>query len=433
MRYYNLKNPHPKVGFRDAVIRGISSDMGLFMPEIIPVMERSFFERLPDLTLTQIAVEVGARYVGSDIPRLELERICSEAFDFPVVMREIDGRKQVLELFHGPTAAFKDFGARFMAGCFSYFASHDGMRTVVLVATSGDTGGAIASSFLGVEGVDVIILYPSGKVSVLQENQMATLGQNITAVEVEGTFDDCQAMVKGALTTVDAGNRIRLTSANSINIARLIPQSFYYYYAVGRAGGGKVISVPCGNFGNITAATMAWRSGLDIDHLVAATNINKVVPEYLSSGVYTPAVSLQTIAGAMDVGNPGNFPRLTRLFDDDFRRITSAISGYWFNDEQIKEHIRAEYERTVYILDPHGAVASLGLERYLEEHPEKSGIFVETAHPGKFTGSVEPLIGRAVEMPENLLGFPEGKKKTVVMKSGAEHLADFLTGRYLPG
>jgi threonine synthase len=430
MRYYNLKDHRLKVGFRDAVMRGISSDMGLFMPETIPVMERSFFERLPELSLTEIAIEVGAKYTDDDIPGSELERICDEAFDFPVVMREIDGRKQVLELFHGPTAAFKDFGARFMAGCFSYFASHDGMRTVVLVATSGDTGGAIAASFMGVEGVDVIIIYPSGKVSALQENQMATLGQNITAIEVEGTFDDCQAMVKGALTTTVTGNRIRLTSANSINIARLIPQSFYYYYVVGRAGGGKVISVPSGNFGNITAAAMAWRSGLDIDHLVAATNINKVVPQYLSSGVYTPAVSLQTIASAMDVGNPGNFPRLTRLFDDDYRRITSGISGCWFNDGQIREHIRAEFERTGYILDPHGAVASLGLDNYLEEHPEKSGIFVETAHPGKFSGTVEPLIGKAVEMPESLSRFLEGKKETVVMKPGSGHLADFLAGRY---
>ncbi|MDF1560649.1 MAG: threonine synthase [Bacteroidales bacterium] len=432
MRYNNLKDPRLKFGFRDAVIRGISSDMGLFMPETVPVMEPQFFERLPELSLTKIAIEVGARYVGNDIPSPELERICTEAFDFPVVLREIDGRKQVLELFHGPTAAFKDFGARFMAGCFRYFASHDGMRTVVLVATSGDTGGAIASSFLGVEGVDVMILYPSGKVSTLQENQMATLGQNITAIEVEGTFDDCQAMVKGALTTLDTGSRIRLTSANSINIARLIPQSFYYYYAVGRAGGSKVISVPSGNFGNITAAAMAWKSGLDIDHLVAATNINKVVPEYLSSGVYTPAISLQTIASAMDVGNPGNFPRLTRLFDDEFCRITSGLSGYWFDDGQIREHIRAEYERTGYILDPHGAVASLGLDSYLEEHPGKSGIFVETAHPGKFTGTVEPLIETEVEMPDSLQGFMKGKKETVVMKSGSEHLADFLTGRYSP-
>jgi threonine synthase len=433
MRYYNLKDPRIKVGFRDAVIRGISSDMGLFMPETIPVMELQFFERLPELSLAEIAVEVGARYVGKDIPLPELERICTEAFDLPVVLREIDGRKQVLELFHGPTAAFKDFGARFMAGCFGYFASHDGMRTVVLVATSGDTGGAIASSFLGVEGVDVIILYPSGKVSLLQESQMATLGQNITAIEVEGTFDDCQAMVKGALTTMDSGNRIRLTSANSINIARLIPQSFYYYYAVGRAGGNKVISVPSGNFGNITAAAMAWRSGLSIDHLVAATNINRVVPEYLSSGVYTPAVSLQTIASAMDVGNPGNFPRLTRLFDDDFSSISSAISGYWFDDGQIREHIRALFERTGYILDPHGAVASLGLDSYLEEHPEKSGIFVETAHPGKFTGTVEPLIGTNVEMPESLRGLPEGKKESVIMKAGPDQLADFLADRYSTG
>ncbi len=240
MRYYNLKDPKITAGFRDAVIRGISSDMGLFMPERIPVMDHDFFRRLPDMSLPEIAFEVGALYTGDDIPLSELRRISEEAFDFPVVMRQVDERKQVLELFHGPTAAFKDFGARFMSGCFRYFASHDDRKTVVLVATSGDTGGAIASSFLGVDGVDVIILYPSGKVSMLQENQLTTLGQNITALEVEGTFDDCQAMVKNALTLLDTRGTIRLTSANSINIARLIPQSFYYFWAIGRAGAGSV-------------------------------------------------------------------------------------------------------------------------------------------------------------------------------------------------
>lgn len=430
MRYYNLKNPRETVGFRDAVIRGISSDMGLFMPERIPVMEPEFFVRLPRMSLPEIAVEVGAQYSADEIPAHELQRICDDAFDFPVVLRKIDERKQVLELFHGPTAAFKDFGARFMAGCFRYFSSRDNKRTVVLVATSGDTGGAIASSFLGVEGVDVIILYPSGKVSMLQENQLTTLGQNITALEVEGTFDDCQAMVKMALTNLKTDDSIRITSANSINIARLIPQSFYYYYAIGQAGKGSVISVPGGNFGNITAAAMAWRSGLGIEHLVAATNINKVVPEYLSTGVFTPAVGVRTIANAMDVGNPGNFNRLRRVFDDDFNLIRHSVSGYWFDDESIRQHIREEFDRTGYILDPHGAVASLGLDSYLDEHPGSSGIFVETAHPAKFTDIVEPLIGRPVEMPECLRERLTGEKQSVVMKSGYGYLADYLTERY---
>ena len=430
MRYYNLKDPKITAGFRDAMILGISSDMGLFMPERIPVMDHDFFRRLPDMSIPEIAFEVGALYTGDDVPLSELRRITEEAFDFPVVMRQVDERKQVLELFHGPTAAFKDFGARFMSGCFRYFTSHDDKKTVVLVATSGDTGGAIASSFMGVDGIDVVILYPSGKVSMLQENQLTTLGQNITALEVEGTFDDCQAMVKRALTLLDTSGTIRLTSANSINIARLIPQSFYYLWAIGRAGAGSVISVPCGNFGNITAAALAWRSGLSMGHLVAATNINKVVPDYLATGVYSPAVSVQTIASAMDVGNPGNFDRLRQLFENDFATLQSNVSGYWFDDDRIRQHITDVYDRLGYILDPHGAVASLGLDSYLARHPRSSGIFVETAHPAKFADIIEPLIGRQLEMPDRLKKFVSGKKCTVAMKSGYGYLAEYLTERY---
>jgi len=430
MRYYNLKDNKVTAGFRDAVMRGISTDMGLFMPDRIPVMEADFFRRLPGMSLPEIAFEVGALYIGDEIPMAEFRRICEEAFDFPVILTQVDDRKQVLELFHGPTAAFKDFGARFMAGCFRYFSARDDRKTVVLVATSGDTGGAIASSFLGVEGVDVIILYPSGKVSTLQENQLTTMGQNITALEVEGTFDDCQAMAKRALSTLNTGDRIRITSANSINIARLIPQSFYYYYAVGQAGGRSVISVPGGNFGNITAAAMAWRSGLPVEHLVAATNINRVVPEYLTTGVFKPSASIRTIANAMDVGNPGNFDRLRKLFDNDFDMIRSSVSGYWFDDDRIRQHIREEYSRTGYILDPHGAVASLGLDSYLNEHRGSAGIFVETAHPAKFTGIVEPLIGVAVEMPQSLRERLTGEKQSIVMKSEYACLADYLTERY---
>jgi len=430
MRYYNLKDRKTTAGFRDAVLSAISSGSGLFMPEDIPLMGPDFFRRLPHMSLREIAVEVAVRFAGDDIPSHELERICDEAYDFPVVVREIDERKKVVELFHGPTAAFKDFGARFMAGCFGYFSSQDDIQTVVLVATSGDTGGAVASGFLGVEGVDVIILYPSGKVSLLQENQLTTLGMNITALEVEGTFDDCQAMTKNALATLDTDGRIRLTSANSINVARLIPQTFYYFYAVARAGGKCAVSVPSGNFGNITAAAMAWKSGLEIEHLIAATNINRVVPEYLATGFYRPAASIQTIASAMDVGNPSNFERLMRVFDDDFEKINSAVSGYWFNDAQIRQHIKEEYLRTGYILDPHGAVASLGLDRYLAGHPQSSGIFMETAHPAKFTDIVEPLIGKPLEIPENLDGLLSGTKHSVVMKPEYRHLAEYLAERY---
>lgn len=430
MKYYNLKDPLVKTGFREAVERGISPDMGLFMPESIPRLNDDFFRRLPSMTLPEIGIEVGSLYAGDDIPLPVMRQICEEAFDFPVVIRQLDERKQVLELFHGPTAAFKDFGARFMAGCFGYFSSRDDKRRVVLVATSGDTGGAIASSFLGVEGVDVIILYPSGKVSNLQENQLTTLGRNITAIEVEGSFDDCQAMVKSALSGSANRTNLKLTSANSINIARLIPQSFYYYYAIGRSGSGMAVSVPGGNFGNITAAAMARRSGLGIDHLVAATNVNRVVPDYLKTGIYTPAESVATIANAMDVGNPGNFVRLRRIFDDDYEAIKDSVSGYWFDDDRIREHIGQEYQRTGYLLDPHGAVASLGLEAYLNQHPGRVGIFVATAHPAKFREIVEPLTGQNVEIPESLRNFLAGKKQSVKMKPGPQNLEKYLDDRY---
>jgi threonine synthase len=431
MRYCNIRDRSIKVTFREAVSRGISADMGLFMPEIIPHMEPVFFRRLPGMTLQEIAFEVGGKYTGDEIPAGILKTICEEAFNFPVSLRKISDRKQVLELFYGPTAAFKDFGARFMAQCFRYFSETDDLKTVVLVATSGDTGGAIANSFCGMEGIDVIILYPSGKVSRLQENQMTTLGQNITALEIEGTFDDCQSMVKSAFTRLKTHGKIRLTSANSINIARLIPQSFYYYFAVSRAGfGNKIISVPSGNFGNLTAAVMAWRSGLQIEHFIAATNINNVVPEYLRTGLYSPGASVQTIASAMDVGNPSNFERLLDIFDNDRNKMSSVVSGFWFDDDQVRQHIRAEYQRSGYALDPHGAVASLGLDSFLDDHAGTSGIFVETAHPAKFSDIVEPLTGNVLPVPASLQGFLTGSKEALMMKPGSDHLEEYLRNRY---
>lgn len=431
MRYCNIRDRSISVTFREAVSRSISADMGLFMPEKIPLMEPDFFRRLPGMTLAEIAFEVGGKYIGDEIPAGTLMTICEEAFNFPVRLRKISDRKHVLELYHGPTAAFKDFGARFMAQCFRYFTETDDLKTVVLVATSGDTGGAIASSFYGMEGIDVIILFPSGKVSLLQENQMTTQGKNITALEIEGTFDDCQSMVKNAFIRLETHGRIRLTSANSINIARLIPQSFYYYFAVSRTGtGNKIISVPSGNFGNLTAAVMAWKSGLQIEHLVASTNINNVVPEYLRTGLYSPGASVQTIASAMDVGNPSNFERLLDIFDNDWNKMSSVVSGYWFDDDQIRQHIRGEYQRSGYVLDPHGAIASLGIDRYLDEHPRSSGIFVETAHPAKFSDIVEPLIGNVLPIPASLEGCLRESKKTLIMKPGYNNLEEYLRNRY---
>ncbi len=433
MKYYNLKNRKERVSFRDAAERGISSDMGLFMPERIPTPEAGFFRRLPGMSLPQVAAEIGLLYTGEDIPPDAMQQICNEAFDFPVVLRQLDERRHVLELFHGPTGAFKDIGARFMAGCFGYFSTHDNRRRVVLVATSGDTGGAIASGFLGVEGVDVIILYPSGRVSSLQENQMTTPGGNITALEVEGTFDQCQMMAKSVLAVGGEHKNIRLTSANSINIARLVPQTFYYYYALGRLGADQVLSVPSGNFGNITAAAMAWRSGLRMKQLIAATNINRVVPEYLKSGIFTPAESITTIANAMDVGNPGNFDRFRRVFDDDFETITASVTGYWYDDDAIREQISKEYERSGYILDPHGAVAGVALDNYLADHPGLQGVFVATAHPAKFADTVEPLTGKKIDMPPSLMKYLSGEKQSVTMRARTEELEEYLNETYGTG
>lgn len=431
LKYLSLKDRRVRVSFREAVSSGIAANMGLFVPERIPQISTNFFRRLRGMELPEIAFEAGSYYTGEDIPPRVLKLICEKAFDFPVILKQVSDRKYVLELFHGPTAAFKDFGARFMSHCFSYFASTDEVKTVILVATSGDTGGAIASSFLGIEGVDVIILYPSGKVSRLQENQLTTLGQNITALEVKGTFDDCQSMVKSAFARLYTSGKIRLTSANSINIARLIPQSFYYYFALSRVPeDAKIISVPSGNFGNLTAAVMAWRTGLKVKHFITSTNVNKVVPEYLRTGQYKPSQTIATIANAMDVGNPGNYERLIDLFDNDHVKITSMMSGYWFDDDCIRKHISDEYGRSGYILDPHGAVASLGLESYLDDHPGASGIFVETAHPAKFSDIIEEVIGKPPEMPDSLRVFQQGRKRSVVISPDYPSLEKYLRDTY---
>lgn len=432
MKYYNIKNHNQRVSFKEAVSQGISSDMGLFIPENIPMMDESFFKRLPEMNLPQIAFEVGSKYIGDEISSNSFKTMCDEAFNFPIQLKRINDKKYVLELFHGPTAAFKDFGARFMSQCFRSFSHSDSKRTVVLVATSGDTGGAIASSFLGIDGVDVVILYPSGKVSELQEKQLTSLGENITALEVDGTFDDCQSMVKTAFTRFEIKDKIKLTSANSINIARLIPQSFYYYYAVGQLKDiMPVISVPSGNFGNITGALLAWKSGLSVERFIAATNINNVVPEYLGNGIYNPRKSVQTIANAMDVGNPSNFDRLQELFDGEWSRITSMISGSWFTDNQIRKHMEDEFKRSGYILDPHGAVASLGFENYLEQNPNSIGIIIETAHPAKFLDVVEPIIGSKIPLPESLNNCLNGVKRSIRIKAEYRSLEKFLNDRYI--
>lgn len=431
MKYYNINNPDPKISFREAVTRGIASDKGLYMPERLPGMSSSFFRRLPQMSLPEIAFEVATEYTREEMAPRDLKKICDEAFSFPLVLKQTDGKKHVLELFHGPTAAFKDFGARFMAQCFRYFSDADNTKNVILVATSGDTGGAIASAFLGVSSCDVIILYPSGKVSSLQEQQLTTLGQNITAIEVRGTFDDCQRLVKEAFTGIDTKGQINLTSANSINIARLIPQSFYYYYAAGRCGNNTpVISIPSGNFGNLTGAVMAWRSGLKITRIIASTNINRVVPDYLMTGSFCPRESVQTIANAMDVGNPSNFDRLIGIFKGDHHAVTRMISGFWCTDEQIREHIRSVFSNTGYVLDPHGAVASMGLDTYMKDHPGATGIFLATAHPAKFNDVVSSCTGERINLPESLVPLTGRKKEAILMEPQYSQFEDYLRKRY---
>jgi len=427
MRYYNIKNHSQQVSFREAVCKGISSDMGLFMPAEFPELNSSFFNSLSGMTLAEIAFEAGSQYIGEEIPSGNLREICEKAFSFPTILSQIEEKKYSLELFHGPTAAFKDYGARFMSQCFRYFTETENRKTVVLVATSGDTGSAIANSFLGIDGIEVVILYPSGKVSDLQEKQLTTLGRNITALEIEGTFDECQAMVKQAFTKFDTRGKINLTSANSINIARLIPQSFYYYYAAGQLNNRSfAVSVPSGNFGNITGAMFAWKTGLQVKRFIASTNINKVVPDYLKSGSYNPHKSVQTVANAMDVGNPSNFDRIMEIFEGDWNKINTMVSGYWFTDESIMEHIQEEYARSGYILDPHGAIGSMGLDSFLKENPDLPGIFVETAHPAKFTEVVEPLINVAIELPDTLKECLTKQKTSTKMKAEYKYLETFL-------
>jgi len=432
MKYFNIKNREHKVSFREALTKSISSDKGLYMPAVIPVFEKDFFDRMPEMDFCEIAYEVSAKFIGDEIPLTDLKKICDEAFNFPVILRKLDDRKYVLELFHGPTAAFKDFGARFMSQCFRYFAGMNEKKTVVLVATSGDTGGAIANSFLGIEGVDVVILYPSGKVSAVQEQQLTTQGQNIYALEVKGTFDDCQAMVKSAFTRFDTQGKVSLTSANSINIARLIPQSFYYYFAVSRMKDFlPAISVPCGNFGNITGAMLAWKTGLNIGRFIVSTNINRVVPDYLRSGSYIPRKSILTIANAMDVGDPSNFDRMTELFDNNLGNINSMVSGYWYDDDLIRRHIGEVYRKYGYILDPHGSVASMGLDDYLAKNRNSAGLFVETAHPAKFCDIVEPVIGKHIAVPDSLKILPESVKNSVLVEPEYNSLEDYLKNKYL--
>jgi len=425
MQYYSLHHKSPKTSFKKAVIEGLAKDRGIYFPEEITPLDTAFIQKISNYSNHEIAFKVIQQFVGNNIPEPVLKEIIKKTltFDFPI--EKITDQISSLELFHGPTMAFKDVGAKFMAQCLEYFNKDNDEEVTVLVATSGDTGGAVANGFLGAKGVNVVILYPSGKVSDIQEKQLTTLGQNITALEVDGVFDDCQEMVKTAF--LDDEIERKLTSANSINIARWLPQMFYFFFAYKALHQKKkdlVFSVPSGNFGNICAGIMAQKLGLPVKHFVASTNVNDIVPNYLKSGEYTPKPSKATISNAMDVGNPSNFIRIRELFDNDLQLLRNSFSSYSFSDDETREKMQDIYDISGYVSDPHGAVGYLGLEKYgLQEN--EIGIFLETAHPVKFLDVVESTLPVRVAIPEQIKKVID-KEKVALKISTYEDLKSYL-------
>ncbi len=423
MRFYSTNRKAPEVSFKKAVFKGLPEDNGLYMPAQIPLFHEDFMASLTRHSFHDIAFAMARMIIEDEIAEADLRTIIEEAFDFEVPVRNVHDNIYVLELFHGPTLAFKDFGARFMARVMGHFLKTDQREVHILVATSGDTGSAVAQGFLGVEGIRVTLLYPKGKVSKIQEQQLTTLGQNITALEVEGTFDDCQRLVKTAFLDEELKEKINLSSANSINIARLLPQSFYYTWAYSRLmnEAEKIyFCIPSGNFGNLCGGLLAKRMGLPVAGFIAATNVNDIVPQYLESGKFAPRLSVQTISNAMDVGNPSNFARLLDLYNNDHGKIAEDIRGVSFNDEQTRSLIREVYENHAYLMCPHTAIGYGGLKNFLDDGAK--GIFLSTAHPAKFKDIVDPLIEGEVEIPERLARIIEKEKHAIPMEA---NYADF--------
>ncbi len=430
MKYYSTNHNAPTASLKEAVTKGLSADKGLFMPESIKKLPQEFFDNIDRMNLSEIAYVVADAFFGEDIEADTLKAIVSDTLSFDIPLVNVTDNIYSLELFHGPTLAFKDVGARFMARLLGYFIRKEGQKEVnVLVATSGDTGSAVANGFLGVDGIKVYVLYPKGKVSLTQEKQFTTLGQNITALEVDGTFDDCQALVKNAFMDKELNEHMTLTSANSINVARFLPQAFYYFYAyaqlkrIGKADN-VVMCVPSGNFGNITAGLFAQRMGLPIKRFIAANNRNDIFLKYLQTGVYTPKPSVATIANAMDVGDPSNFARILALYNNSYEDIKSNISGVSYNDEQIRESMKQTFSESGYILDPHGACGMRALREMLKDG--ETGVFLETAHPAKFSGTVESAIGSEVIIPDKLKAFMAGEKQTVEISKDFCDLKNYL-------
>lgn len=415
MKLYSTNNKDLRVSFQEAVFNSLPADKGLYMPEMIPALDAGFIRNIQQYSLQEIAFEVAHALIGDDIPAEDLKDIIADAINFDAPVRFLDAETAVLELFHGPSYAFKDFGARFMSRVMAYFSKQGDQLLDVLVATSGDTGGAVALGFLGVEGTRVTILYPKGKVSKVQEEQLTTNGQNIRALEVDGTFDDCQTLVKTAFNDTELSHVLRLTSANSINIARLIPQTFYYFWAYAQLKSqgisDVVFAVPSGNFGNIGAGLLAYKMGLPVKHFVAGTNVNDTVPRFLKSGSYEPKPSVQTLANAMDVGNPSNWVRIQDMFHNNLDELRSMISSYTYNDEQTVEAMEALYKTYQYIACPHTAIAYLASNQYRRDYPGSYGtVFLSTAHPCKFPDAIPEDVFSEIELPtgaEKLEGKPK--------------------------
>jgi threonine synthase len=430
MQFYSTNKQSPVVSFKEATIKGQAPDKGLYFPEYIPQLDPAFIKNIEQYSNEEIAYRVIAPYVGEEMSEETLRRIVSETVNFPIPLVPVSDTISSLELFHGPTLAFKDIGARFMSRCLrEAVKTSAATRIIVLVATSGDTGGAVANGFYGVEGVEVVILYPSGKVSPVQEKQLTTLGGNIRALEVEGTFDDCQAMVKQAFMDAGLTSRLFLTSANSINVARWLPQQFYYFFAYKQwkeKGQPPVISVPSGNFGNICAGILAMQSGLPVQHFIAACNVNDIVSHYLQTQVLKPVTAVPTLSNAMDVGNPSNFVRILEIFGHQFPELKDRLSAYTITDAETEETIRDIYEKWNYLADPHGAVGYLALQRYLADHPGQKGIFLETAHPVKFPDAVERITGQPIPLPAEVGSIMQLEKKSTLIRPDYAALKSYL-------
>ncbi|RIJ46442.1 threonine synthase [Maribellus luteus] len=434
MKYYSTNKNTPEVSLKEAVVKGLAADNGLFMPERIEAFDPSFFENIQNLSFQEIAYEVALKFFGEDIEAQKLHEIVFDTLSFDCPLVKVDGNIYSLELFHGPTLAFKDVGARFMARLLNYFLGKKEKQVNVLVATSGDTGSAVANGFLGVEGIHVHVLYPKGKVSRIQEAQFTTLGQNITALEIDGTFDDCQHLVKTAFLDKELNEKLVLTSANSINVARFLPQAFYYFNAYARLKEAGilenrelVVAVPSGNFGNLTAGLIAAEMGLPIQQFIAANNENDVVFEYLKTGKYQPRPSVETIANAMDVGAPSNFARILDLYQHSHKLINEKIKGFRYSDGEIREVIDRVYSETGYLCDPHGACGFQALKEFLSG--QQVGVFLETAHPAKFTETVEAVIGSGkVELPEKLAAFMRGTREVKSLPAEYEQFRVYLLG-----